>query len=109
MGWFYATLLVLSPAILYGVALVVAALVSAYYRRRCPACGERGLKCVNFIRATVVIDGRRAPDSWSYYVCELCGAGFKLHRGELSSVTADEIQRYGSCGEQGASVDRPLN
>ena len=58
--WVYAILLVLSPAILYGLALVAVSI----YRGRCPACGRRGMKCVNFIRATVVIDGRRAPDYW---------------------------------------------
>jgi hypothetical protein len=62
MYWVYLVLLVLSPAILYGFALAAAALVSAYYRRPCLACGRRGLKSVNFIRATVVVNGRRAPD-----------------------------------------------
>ena len=45
----------------------------------CPACGTRGLKCVNFIMATVLVDGKRAPDSWSYYRCDKCGKPFKLH------------------------------
>lgn len=94
MAWQYVTLLVLSPAILYGLGLAAAALASTFYRRRCPACGRRGLRCVNFIRAAVVIDGRRAPDRWSYYVCELCGAGFKLHRGQWHRVEAGELALY---------------
>jgi hypothetical protein len=88
--WVFAALLVLSPAILYGLALVAAALVSAYYRRPCPACGQRGLKCVNWIRATVLVNGRRAPDSESYYVCEQCGAAHKLHRGKWEGVSEGE-------------------
>ena len=108
MYWVYfvlLVLLVLSPAILYAFALVAAALASTYYRRLCSACGRRGLKSVNFIRATVVVNGRRAPDFWSYYICELCGSGFKLHRGELSGVTADEIQRNTGRSEQTAAAD----
>lgn len=81
MRWVYAVLLVLSPAILYGIGLLVAAMMLAYYRRPCPACGKRGLKCVNFLRATVLINGQRAPDSCAYYDCERCGARFKLHHG----------------------------
>jgi hypothetical protein len=91
--WMYAAMLVLSPAILYGLALAAAALASAFYRRTCPACGRRGLKCVNFIRATVLVDGHRAPDYWSYYVCELCGAGYKLHHGNWLAVGAEEIRQ----------------
>jgi hypothetical protein len=90
MVWFYAGLVLVSPAILYGVALTVSALVSAYHRRRCPACGQRALKCVNWIRATVRVDGRRAPDTWSYYICQRCGAAHKLHRGKWEGVPQGE-------------------
>jgi hypothetical protein len=99
MWWVYAALLVLlvlSPAILYGLALVVAALTAAFYRRPCPKCGRRGLRSTNFIRATVLIDGQRAADHWAYYVCNLCESGFKLHRGKWLSVEAAELERYNS-------------
>jgi hypothetical protein len=99
MQWLAAVLLVLSPAILYGVALTVAALVTALYRPLCPACGRRGLVCVNRTLATVVVNGRRAPDSWTFYACEHCGAGFKYHRGAMSSVSADEIRTGGTTGD----------
>lgn len=88
MRWVYAILFVLSPAILYGIGLLVAAIMLAYYRRPCPACGRRGLKCVNFVMATVLINGRRAPDSWAYYDCERCGARLKLHHHEWSDESA---------------------
>lgn len=94
MAWQYATLLVLSPATLYGLALAAAALASAFYRRPCPACGRRGLKCVGFIRATVVINGRRAPDHWTYYRCELCRATFKLHHRRWHWIEAGELALY---------------
>jgi hypothetical protein len=90
MKWDLAALLVLSPAILYGIALIVSALVSAFYRRLCPACGQRGLKCVNWIRATALVNGRRASDIWSYYVCEKCGVPHKLHRGKWEGVPEGE-------------------
>ena len=48
-------------------------------RRVCPSCGRRSLRCVQWIRATVLIDGRRAPDSWIYFLCESCGARLKRH------------------------------
>jgi hypothetical protein len=91
---FLVVLLILSPAILYAIALGVTALVSTFYSRKCPACSERGLKSVNFIRATIVIDGRRAPDFWSYYECDRCGAGFKLHHDEWTRVEAAELKQY---------------
>lgn len=85
-----AATIVLSPAILYVIALVVTAIRSKYYPDKCPQCGERGLDLVNFILATVVIDGRRAPDSWSYYVCRKCDAWLKHHRKEWGPVPEHE-------------------
>ena len=55
-----------------------------------PTCDERGLKRVNWIRATVLIDGKRVPDSWSYDICEKCGARFKFHHGEWGAVPDNE-------------------
>jgi hypothetical protein len=85
--WVCVVLLVLSPALLYGLALIAVAIC----RERCPECGHRGMMCLNFIRATVVIDGRRAPDSWAYYACEMCGARMKLHRGVWGPIPDDEL------------------
>ena len=44
---------------------------------RCPDCNTKTLVSRNWIRATVVINGQRAPDSWTYYECEGCGARWK--------------------------------
>jgi hypothetical protein len=85
--WVYAILLVLSPALLY----VVVGLLLSIYRERCPECGQRGLTCVNVIKATVAIDGMRAPDSWGYYSCEKCGASLKHHRGVWGPIPDDEL------------------
>lgn len=74
----YAIILVLSPAILYGVALVVTPLIMAYYRGLCPVCGQRGLRCVNWIRGIEVVEGRRVNAAASFYVCERCGLAHKL-------------------------------
>lgn len=94
MRWLYAILLVLSPAILYGFALFAAAFAIKYYRRPCFACLRRGLKCESCILATVVVNGEPAPDSWSYYVCEKCGAAFKRHRGVWNRVSRDEVHQF---------------
>jgi hypothetical protein len=92
MWWVLAILLVLSPAILYGLLLSFIAI----YREKCPACEKWGLKCVTFIVATILVDGKRAPDSWGYYDCPNCGGKFKWHRGEWTHVSDKEIQTYES-------------
>lgn len=50
-------------------------------QRPCPECGAQALRWVTFLRATVLVDGRRAPDSWSLHECEACGVRLKDHRG----------------------------
>jgi hypothetical protein len=89
-----AIVLVLSPAILYGLLLVLVAV----WRSPCPACGRRGLKMAGGVKATILVNGKRAGDHWSYYVCQQCGAGFKWHRGNLSLASEGEIRHY--CGSQ---------
>ena len=81
-----AILLILSPAILY----VLLGLLVTVRRSPCSACGKRDLKCVNFIRATIEVDGKRMPDSCSYYVCDKCGAAFKWHRRAWSNMSEQE-------------------
>lgn len=104
MLWLYTILLVLSPAILYGFALLAAALAMKYYRRPCFTCKQRGLTFVNWIRATVENNGKAVHDSWSYYLCEKCGAGFKLHHGTWIRVSKDEIRRF----EVPADIDKEV-
>lgn len=77
----WLVLLVLSPGILYGIALLLTALASRYYRGPCPRCGGRGLRSLGLTKATVLIDGRRAPDFWIDYECKLCGVELRKHRG----------------------------
>ena len=86
MWWPGAILLILSPAILYACLLAFVAI----YRGRCMACGTRGLKWVNGVLATIVVQGRRVPDSWCYYRCDRCGVAFKLHRGAWTRVSDQE-------------------
>ena len=50
----------------------------------CRDCNHKSLKPVQFIRATIQVDGKRTPDNWSYYICEHCGTPYKLHRKEWS-------------------------
>lgn len=63
------------------------------FSQKCPRCGERQLRMVNFIRATVMVNGHRAPDSWSFYNCEACSARLKLHSGQWSDASEAEWQR----------------
>jgi hypothetical protein len=57
MRYLWMTLLVLSPAILYGIALIAVGIANRFYRSRCPECQQRGLKMIDFIKATVLING----------------------------------------------------
>ncbi len=94
MEWVCPAVLALLPVILYGLRLLVNWILTADDRRPCPACGQRGLRWVNLIKATILVNGRRAPDCWVYYCCKTCGAGFKLHRGVWIRVPDEEIQKY---------------
>jgi transposase-like protein len=79
---------------------ICAALVFLVRFKRCPSCSQERLKRIQFVRATVLVDGRRAPDSWSYYECGSCGARFREQRGEYRSPTAEEwhahVERHGA-------------
>ncbi len=94
MRYLWMTLLVLSPAILYGIALFAAALSTRFYRSRCPRCRERGLRQVNFIRATVLINGQRAPDHWADYECGKCGALLRWHHDQWEAVSEAAVRRH---------------
>src|SRR5690606_15437256 len=96
MNWVLALLIVLALAILYGFAVLMAGFAAKHYQAQCPACGRRALKQVTFIRATVVIDGKRCPDSWSYHRCEWCQAAFKKHQDTLLPVADPEIGPFES-------------
>jgi hypothetical protein len=41
---------------------------------------------IDFFKATVLIDGRRAPDHWADYKCEKCGTLLRWHRNQWESV-----------------------
>src|SRR4051794_3158692 len=89
MRYIVALLAVVVPS-----AAFVLAVVAARRPRECPLCGRRELRCVNFIKATVVSNSRRAPDSWSYHACRACGAEFKFHRGQWSAVEDRERRHF---------------
>lgn len=91
MGWMDIVLLIASPAVFWGVALVITAIFSKFYRRRCPDCGARGVKCVDFIiTEPASVGGKRSPNCLSYYRCDICGQSFKLHDKRLEPVPSEE-------------------
>ena len=61
-----------------------------FLRLRCPACKTRGLRGAQFIRATVLIDGRTAPAAWSFYRCPACGGRFRQDVGSPMRTAADD-------------------
>lgn len=82
MPWALTLLLIvvlpIAACILFGVALQ---LKTKWFPRRCPCCGVGALQQTDWIRATIVIYGRRAPDSWSDYRCAHCAAMFRQRLG----------------------------
>ncbi|MFA6543883.1 MAG: hypothetical protein WCS99_05635 [Limisphaerales bacterium] len=80
---FPPAVLIAMAGVLFGIPLLylIAGWLLTRQRRVCPTCGRRALRRVQWILATVIIDGHRAPDSWTYFLCESCGARFKQHLG----------------------------
>lgn len=68
------------------MSVLACILIRAMRPLPCPSCGHRRLRCINFIKATILVDGKRAPDWWAYYACPSCGAMSKHHRGQWSAV-----------------------
>ena len=84
MGYLIAILGLLLPVIVLALPPVLALLAP-----RCPACGQRGLKCVGGADATILVDGKRAPDSWFDYRCPKCDGLFRDHRGVWTRIVND--------------------
>jgi hypothetical protein len=86
------TLSLIAAGVVLGAFLLYLLVVRLLVRQRevCPSCGEQTLRLVQFIRATVIIDGRRAPDAWRYLLCESCGSRYKQHIGREMEVPFDE-------------------
>ena len=86
MHIFWAIILVLSPAILYGVALVFV----GFYRGRCRRCHRHGLKTVG----GYLWDGKHGGGAVTFYLCEKCGAHFKRSLSDWSEPTEDEWKTH---------------
>ena len=87
----WATLLVLSPVILYGCGLLFVAM----YRGRCPRCHRHGLRRVGgYLWDGRTEQGQPCGGSVSFYLCQRCGA--RLHRvaRDWSDASDDDWQRH---------------
>lgn len=64
--------------------------------KKCPTCKNGNLKGINFIRATSVSEeGKRHPNSWSYYECEACKERFKVFiNGDTITPTSSEWEMH---------------
>jgi len=85
-----AAAIVVIPIVLY----LLTCWTGSRHRENCPRCGAKKLRCIQSILATVKIDGKRAPDHWSYYECEACHSRWKEYHGELTTVSDDEWEQY---------------
>ncbi|MCC7406910.1 MAG: hypothetical protein IT442_02485 [Phycisphaeraceae bacterium] len=91
MKWGLIVLLVLWPAILYGFALLLVAVRTKYFPRRCPACRRRGLVLVNYTK--VMLDdggGKFHCEQWLFYRCSHCSEAFKQVRKNLKPLPPEE-------------------
>jgi predicted RNA-binding Zn-ribbon protein involved in translation (DUF1610 family) len=62
---------------------------------RCPGCGARRLERLNWLRATILVEGLRAPGSWTYYRCRNCRSHFKKAlNGAWETPTDSEWEQY---------------
>jgi len=60
----------------------------------CPRCGSRSLVQTDFIRATTLVNGRRAPDSWSLHNCKECNARLRFHRKQWFDAEACDLRYF---------------
>jgi len=63
-------------------------------KRPCPACQQAALRWVTAVRATIEVDGQRAPDSWAFYECRACGTRLKDHRGQWKQPTDSDLRHF---------------
>jgi hypothetical protein len=84
--WLLLILLVLSPAILYGIALMTVPL----WRFRCPRCRRLGLKLLG----SYVWDGRKRGGAVVFYECRRCRAHLKHDLKEYHDVGEEEWARF---------------
>jgi hypothetical protein len=76
--WLAIGLFALGIVLAFPTAVLISAAAGAVISRRrehCPACGQRRLRWVQLIRRG------RARESWSYFLCESCGARYKQRVG----------------------------
>lgn len=86
--WVGMIVLVLSPLILYLLALLGMGLKNKYLPARCPRCGKRGLELVNFFRV------RGGPRCWySLHRCPACAAKLRRDDDGWHDLPAEEWTR----------------
>lgn len=86
MRWLWLTLLVLSPVIFYGFAL----LLVAVYRGRCRRCGRRGLRTVG----GYLWDGAHGGGLVRFFLCGKCGARFKQSQSDWTEPSEEEWRKH---------------
>jgi hypothetical protein len=90
-------LVVIWLAVLGGLAVFYFVGVLFVSRRRvlCPACGNKSLRCVQWIRATELVEGKRVQNSVRYFLCKSCDARFKQSGdAAFTAASEDEWRRF---------------
>lgn len=63
-------------------------------RRPCPECNETRLLWIKGARATILVHGRHAPDSWSLHECLACGVRLKNRSGKWEPAGPSDLRHY---------------
>ena|SRR5581483_110397 len=97
MDDFQRSLFVVWLAVFGGIGVVYFLSVFFLSRRRlrCPACGDNSLRCVQWIRSTALVDGKKVPDNKKYFLCDSCAGRFKHGPDAIfAAASEDEWRRY---------------
>ena len=73
----------------------------------CPTCGQNELRVVTFLRLTIIIDGRQAPDSCTFLRCKHCHAKFSRRSGGDLIPVSEEEWHATFQGRDWACMERP--
>lgn len=105
MKWFFAALIVLSPALLYFAAIAISVIKDRWWPPFCPKCNSRGISYVNGVRTTSP-PGFPKPQ---FYRCRNCSA--RLYQADLDAeyesaedekfdIWYEQMSIIGPCGNE---------
>jgi predicted RNA-binding Zn-ribbon protein involved in translation (DUF1610 family) len=93
----YSIYLFVALLAVFGGAVLLQVLWESFASRRriCPECGKKSLRCVQWVRISVLVEGKKTPESTSYFQCDSCNARLKKSRDASFTVPSElEWRKY---------------